>query len=125
MLKAADVLSQNVKFNVDLIAGAYGVEVRVLIRVGNDADFECVVGGLTNGQADAVDGYAALVYGKISPLCLGEVQWILEGVDIAAVGLFDVDTFCRFVHVSLNDVPVETVVDLHGALHVDLVSDLE
>ena len=65
-LKAADVFSEDVVFNVHLRAHPDGAEVGVLVGVGDDADLEGLGCGIADGEAHAVDRHAALVNGEIA-----------------------------------------------------------
>ena len=88
--------------------GAEGnlVEVGVFVGVGDDVDFEGVVLGVADGEADAVDGDAAFIDGHVAFLCHRFVEGVLEAEGVAALLVYLGYTLSGLIDVTLDNMAV-------------------
>ena len=101
------------------------MEVGELVGVGDDVDLEGVVGGITNREADPIDGDRTFIDSEIAPLRHLLVEVILEGKGIATLLVLLGSADCCLVDMSLHDVSVEPSIHHHAALHIDVVAHFE
>lgn len=51
----ADVFSQNIKFDIHNTTHMNGVEVRMLIGIGNDSNLKCILSRIAHSQTDSIN----------------------------------------------------------------------
>ena len=124
-MHSCDVFPDDVELDVDDGAGLDGMEVGIVEGIGDDADLEGVFCGSANGEADAVDGHAALVDGEIAVPDHLLRAFVFEGVLMAALLVFYCDADGGLVDVALHDMPVQSAIHQHRALHIHFVAHLE
>ena len=124
-MHSCEVFADDVELNVDNGAWLDGMEVGVVEGVGNDADLEGVFRGTAYGEADTIDGHAALVHGEVAVLHHLFRALVFEGVLMAALLVLDADANGSLVNMALYDVSVQSPVHHHRAFHIHLVANLE
>ena len=120
-----NVFPNDVELDVDDGSLLDGVEVGVVEGVGDDADLEGVGSRAADREADAVDGYAALIDGEVAVAHHLPCAFMSEGVLVAALLVLYGNARGGLVNVSLHDVPVQASVHQHRALHVHFVAHPE
>ena len=125
IVKSRDVFADDVKLDVHHGAFFDGMEVGVVVGVGNDADLEGVFRWATNREAHAVDGHASLIHSEVSVLDHLFRTLVAEGVLMASLLVLDCDTNGGLVNVALYDVPVKTPIHHHRALNIHFVANLQ
>src|SRR4051812_16088913 len=110
--QALDVLGGDVDLEVHRVARALVPERGDLLRVRDDGDGEAVVGGLDDGEADAVDGDGPLLHD------VPEEVAVAPDAQVWCTG----DDGADAVDVALHQVAPEPITEAHRALEVHAVS---
>ena len=87
--QSADVLADDVEFEVYKCAYLDVVEVGVLESVRNDAHLECIVGWVADGEAHTVDCHRTFVDGDVAASCHSLVELVLECEYVASLCVFN------------------------------------
>ena len=119
-----NVFPDDVELDVDDGSLLDGVEVGVVVGVGDDADLEGVGCGTANGKADTIDSHATLIDSEIAVLDHLLRALVFEGVLMAALLVLDADANGSLVNMALYDVSVQSPVHHHRAFHIHLVANL-
>ena len=126
---ACKVFADDVKLEVDYRAYTDIFEVRVFVGVRNYADrhisFVALYVRFADSKTDAVDGDRTFVHAEVSACDHIWCSVVFEAVVPTAVGFACLDTYGCLVYVTLHDVSVEAVANLHGSFQVDIVADFE
>lgn len=125
LLQTCDILAEDVELKVDDRSDAYVAEIRMLEGVGYDGHLERVLCGVAYRETHTIDRYRSLVDGEVTVACHFAVEAVLEGEVGTAVGILHVYAARRHVHMSLDDVSVQSAIHQHGALDVDFVTHVE
>ena len=62
MSYAVDIFADHIELEVDLTAGIYRLDVRVVEGIGNDGDIEPGLFYVEDGEADAIEADGAFFY---------------------------------------------------------------
>ncbi len=114
-----DVFSYHVEFQVDAGARDHGLDIGVVVRIGDDGDIEFRSFDIKNGQAGAVDADGAFFNDQVAEF-FGEFEAIFP----AAIEVAALETDGSGVYVSLDDMAVEAAVHDQASFEVDEVSGL-
>lgn len=126
---AGEVLTDDVKLDIDL--GAYIDELEVCILVGVGDDTNRHVARVTfdvrfaHGEAHAIDGDGSFVYAEVPSLDHLRCGVIGKAEVPTAVCLAALDACGFLIHVPLYDVTVQRLIECHRALQVDEVTYTE
>ena len=97
-----NILADDVKFEVHLVAYFERVEVGNFIRVRDDGNAEFAGLRVADRKAYTIDGNRAFLYGDVA--LRGVVFYC---VITTSVGILDVGASAALIHVSLDDMTVE------------------
>lgn len=122
MVQPCNEFTEYIEFQIDFSPCLYGVEIGMLVGKGDNVYLERVVRGITYCKADTVYGNGAFVYAKIAFTGHFAVEGIAEGVDVTALGVFNVCAYGCLVDVSLDDVPVEACIYSQGTFQIHFVA---
>ena len=125
LVNPADILANDVKLDVHTASHLEGMEVGVLVGVGDDGHLEGIVRRVAHRQAHPVHRHRTLVHGQVSATRHLSVKRIFEGEVPASLRIVDGNALCRLVHMALHDVSVQPSVHHHRALHIHLVAHAE
>ena len=122
---SANVLADNVKFEVNNRTYLNGVKVGILESIRNDSNLEGVIGRITNGQADAVNRDRAFIHCKITATGHLRIIGILKGEIVTALSIINSHTTGRLIHMALHNVAIQSTIHHHATLHVHLIAHLK